>query len=151
MRVCVGGLRGLNKAPDMPLSPSRKSLRAQARGRMPIFRCTCSHGQEREHARINGCISVYCKLLSLQSAYPGGTEHFLSGPKLNSPPGKTDHPVKCEVGASARQRDKEGGGEGDGGRGAAEGKFSRRSVFAPFVLQSGGASKDVERYLHIRG
>lgn len=103
----------------------------------------CSRGREREckHSRIRGCISGYCEPLSLWWAYPGGTEHFLSGPELNSPPGKTERPVTCEVRASAQQRNKEEG----------EKTLSQRCVFAPFVLQSGGASKDVERYLHIRG
>ncbi len=34
------------------------------------------------------------KLFSHQTAYPGGTQHLLSGTKLKSPPGKTDHPVQ---------------------------------------------------------
>lgn len=69
----------------------------------------CSHGRKRErkHSRVNGCISGYCELLSLQSAYPGGTEHFLSDPELNPPPGKTERPVTREVGAAAHRRDKE--------------------------------------------
>lgn len=43
------------------------------------------------------------KLFSHQTAYPGGTQHLLSGTKLNSPPGKTDHPVQ-EATASKGQR-----------------------------------------------
>lgn len=45
----------------------------------------------------------YYKLFSHQTAYPGGTEHLLSGTKLKSPQGKTDHPVQCEATASDRQ------------------------------------------------
>lgn len=47
------------------------------------------------------------KLFSHQTAYPGGTQHLLSGTTLKSPPGKTDHPVQCEATASKGQRDKE--------------------------------------------
>lgn len=34
------------------------------------------------------------KLFSHQTAYPGGTQRLLSGTKLKSPQGKTDHPVQ---------------------------------------------------------
>lgn len=44
------------------------------------------------------------KLFSHQTAYPGGTQHFLSGTKLKSPPGKTDHPVQYDATASKGKR-----------------------------------------------
>ena len=45
------------------------------------------------------------KLFSHHTAYPGGTQHFLSVTKRKSPPGKTDHPVQTT--ASEGQPDKE--------------------------------------------
>lgn len=47
------------------------------------------------------------KPFSHQTAYPGGTQHLLSGTKLKSPPGKTDHPVQRQATTSKGQMDKE--------------------------------------------
>lgn len=69
-------------------------------------------------ARVHMCMNVSVfpeeidvfqdtKLFSHQTAYPRGTQHFLSGTKLKSPPGKTDHPVQCDTTASKGQTDKE--------------------------------------------
>lgn len=73
-------------------------------------------------ARVHMCMNVNVlseemdvfqdtELFSHQTAYPGGTQHFLSGTQLNSPPGKTDHPVQCvaseAASASKGQMDKE--------------------------------------------
>lgn len=48
------------------------------------------------------------ELFSHQTAYPGGTQHFLSGTQLKSPPGETDHPVQCATASASKgQMDKE--------------------------------------------
>lgn len=97
------GLSEVSTWPQCAIKSVKTVIEARQEAVRRFSRCTCSHGHERERAfRINGCISGDCTHLSLQSAYPAGTQHFLSGPKPNSPPGKTDHPAKCEVRASAR-------------------------------------------------
>lgn len=47
------------------------------------------------------------KRLSHQTVCPRGAQHFLSGTKLESPPGKTDQPVHVEAEALKGQMDKE--------------------------------------------
>lgn len=47
------------------------------------------------------------KRLKHQTVLPGGIQHFLSGTKLKSPPGKTDQPVHVEAEALKGQMDKE--------------------------------------------
>lgn len=53
-------------------------------------------------ACVHMCMNVFpeemdvfqdTKLFSHQTAYPGGTQHLLSGTKLKPPPGKTDQPA----------------------------------------------------------
>lgn len=69
-------------------------------------------------ARVHMCMNVSVfpeemdvfqdtKLFSHQTAYPGGTQHLLSGTKLQTPPGKTDRPVQRGGPASKGQRDEE--------------------------------------------
>ena len=67
------------------------------------------------------------KLFSHQTAYPGGTQHLLSGTKLKPPPGKTDHPVQRGATASKGQRDK-------GNMKSAQRTFPQDGAFTPFVL-----------------
>lgn len=50
------------------------------------------------HSRVLSC-----------SVYPGGTQLFLSGTKLKSPPGKTEQPAHDEVHALKGQTDKKSG------------------------------------------
>lgn len=107
-------------------------------------------------SRGNGCIPGRSKLFSHQTAYPGGTQRLLSGTKLKSPPGKkkkTPTTPKQTIQSNVKPQLRKGTRIKKSEVSQKNIPAARNCIYAICFVKwvgAGRASKDVEKYLHIR-